>query len=53
MNAYLRAALDIVADGPLGPEDKPFVILAVAAFGFSVVMWVWVRRRSSRGDGGS
>ena len=34
---------------PLGPENDPLLILAVAAFGFAVVMWVWVRRRSGRG----
>jgi hypothetical protein len=35
---------------PPGLENDPLAILAVAAFGFAVVMWVWVRRRSGRGD---
>ncbi|MEY2981435.1 MAG: hypothetical protein ACO4CT_06995 [Planctomycetota bacterium] len=53
MNAFSSAALDVVVDGPVGPANSPFVLLGVAVFGFTVVMWVWVRRRSSRGDGDS
>lgn len=51
----LAKSIDVVLPdvAPPGSADDPIAILAIAVFGFAVVMWVWVRRRSGRGGNGS
>jgi hypothetical protein len=43
------AALTLLPDvAPPGPLDDPLILFAIAAFGLTVVMLVWSRRRRSR-----